>query len=110
MYRFVFLIYISFCNSSTTAATIAHNTSKPRVTTAFNSNRDFSIYEISFYWYKLIGVLLVWIFAIPLSYIWKRDDNEKQNPKMYCSLVRKFLNSDRSSNEEEPLRVTKSNQ
>ncbi|KAM7362744.1 uncharacterized protein ACRADG_013305 [Cochliomyia hominivorax] len=64
----------------------------PLVTTAFSSNRDFSIYEISFYWYKLLGTFLVFISAIPLSYIWKRDKEDYQNPKLYSPFVKKFLN------------------
>lgn len=61
------------------------------VTTAFGSNRPFSIYEISFYWYKLIGVILVWVTAIPLSYVWKRDDDEKYDPKLYSPIISRFL-------------------
>ncbi|XP_053962139.1 sodium-coupled monocarboxylate transporter 1 [Anastrepha ludens] len=69
----------------------AQHTEMPKVTTAFGSNREFSIYEISFYWYKVIGVLLVWILAIPLSYIWRRDEEEKLNPHLYAPFVQRLL-------------------
>ncbi|XP_075166349.1 sodium-coupled monocarboxylate transporter 2-like [Haematobia irritans] len=61
------------------------------VTTAFSSNRPFSIYEISFYWYQVIGTALVWITAIPLSYIWKPKEDQKYNPKLYSPIIRRFL-------------------
>lgn len=64
---------------------------EPKVTTAFGSNREFSIYEISFYWYKVVGVLLVWLLAIPLSYIWRRDETDKIDPHLFSPFVRRFL-------------------
>jgi len=70
-------------------------TSKPPsgdpVTTAFHSDRDFSLYDISFYWYKVLGTALIFLWAVPMSYIWRPDKNEKQNPKLYSPFVRKFL-------------------
>ncbi|EDW24373.1 GL23435 [Drosophila persimilis] len=76
------------------------------VTTAFHSNRDFSLYDISFYWYKVVGALLVFFWAVPMSYVWPPDPNEKQNPKLYSPFVRKFLNLSNSEQEMEevPLR------
>ncbi|XP_017488498.1 PREDICTED: sodium-coupled monocarboxylate transporter 1-like isoform X2 [Rhagoletis zephyria] len=79
---------------------------EPKVTTAFGSNREFSIYEISFYWYKVIGVLLVWLLAIPLSYIWRRDEEEKFNPHLYSPFIRRFLGKRLSVEMEElPLKT-----
>ncbi|XP_017122508.1 sodium-coupled monocarboxylate transporter 2 [Drosophila elegans] len=63
-----------------------------QVTTAFNSNRDFSIYDISFYWYKVLGALLVFVWAIPMSFVWPLDKDEKQNPKLFSPFVRNWLN------------------
>ncbi|XP_032579041.1 sodium-coupled monocarboxylate transporter 2 isoform X1 [Drosophila sechellia] len=62
------------------------------LTTAFGSNRDFSIYDTSFYWYKVLGALLVFAWAIPMSYVWPLDKEEKQNPKLYSPFVRSLLN------------------
>ncbi|XP_061392472.1 sodium-coupled monocarboxylate transporter 2-like [Musca vetustissima] len=61
------------------------------VTTAFGSNRPFSLYEISFYWYQVIGTLLVWFTAIPLSYIWKPAEDEKCDPKLYSPIIGRWL-------------------
>ncbi|EDX15158.1 sodium-coupled monocarboxylate transporter 2 [Drosophila simulans] len=79
------------------------------VTTAFHSDRDFSLYDISFYWYKVLGSALVFLCAIPLSYIWRPDENEKQNPKLYSPFVRKFLSLPVKDQEleEVPLRGSK---
>nr|NP_001189331.1 uncharacterized protein Dmel_CG2187, isoform B [Drosophila melanogaster]NP_651890.1 uncharacterized protein Dmel_CG2187, isoform A [Drosophila melanogaster]AAB39701.1 unknown [Drosophila melanogaster]AAF57192.1 uncharacterized protein Dmel_CG2187, isoform A [Drosophila melanogaster]ADV37421.1 uncharacterized protein Dmel_CG2187, isoform B [Drosophila melanogaster] len=79
------------------------------VTTAFHSDRDFSLYDISFYWYKVLGSALVFLCAIPLSYIWRPDENEKQNPKLYSPFVRKFLSLPVTDQdlEEVPLRGSK---
>ncbi|SPP82649.1 sodium-coupled monocarboxylate transporter 2 [Drosophila guanche] len=63
-----------------------------QVTTAFGSNRDFSIYDISFYWYKVLGAILVFAWAVPMSYVWPTDKQEKQNPKLYSPFVRNMLN------------------
>ncbi|SPP82650.1 sodium-coupled monocarboxylate transporter 2-like [Drosophila guanche] len=78
------------------------------VTTAFESNRDFSLYDISFYWYKVVGALIVFVWAVPMSYVWPHDRHEKQNPKLYSPFVRKFLNLSDSEHEMEevPLRKT----
>jgi len=73
---------------TTTAATSVPT----NITTAFGSNREFSIYDISFYWYKVIGAILIFVWAIPMSYVWQRDNNEKQNPKLYSPFVRRMLN------------------
>ncbi|XP_030573342.1 sodium-coupled monocarboxylate transporter 2-like [Drosophila novamexicana] len=76
-------------NNSITEAT---STSKPPlVTGAFGSTREFSIFDISFYWYKGLGILLTILWAIPMSYIWKPDKQLTQNPKLFTPFVRKFL-------------------
>ncbi|KAH8355920.1 hypothetical protein KR200_002233, partial [Drosophila serrata] len=79
------------------------------VTTAFDSNRDFSLYDISFYWYKVLGTALIFLWAIPMSYVWRPDKNEKQNPKLYSPFVRKFLSLPPAEQEmeEAPLRGDK---
>ncbi|CAD6991220.1 sodium-coupled monocarboxylate transporter 2 [Ceratitis capitata] len=64
---------------------------EPKVTTAFGSNREFSIFEISFYWYKVVGVLLVWLLAIPLSYIWRRAEEDKLDPHLFSPIIRSYL-------------------
>lgn len=75
------------------------------VTTAFGSNRPFSIFEISFYWYKLIGVALVWMIAIPLSYVWKPDEDEKCDPKLYTPIISRFLDTEPMKMESLPLKA-----
>ncbi|KAH8276118.1 hypothetical protein KR026_000861 [Drosophila bipectinata] len=62
------------------------------VTTAFSSDREFSIYDISFYWYKVLGAILVFAWAIPMSFVWPTSKDEKQNPKLYSPFVRNLLN------------------
>ncbi|XP_055904619.1 sodium-coupled monocarboxylate transporter 2-like [Eupeodes corollae] len=37
--------------------------------TSIHKNIEFSIFDISFHWYKFTGAVLVWIIAIPLSYL-----------------------------------------
>ncbi|KAM8706332.1 hypothetical protein ACLKA7_010586 [Drosophila subpalustris] len=90
----------------TTPATTT--TTPKRITTAFGSNRDFSVYDISFYWYKIIGVFLIFLWAVPMSYVWRKDKTEKQNPKLYSPFVRRMLNvSDTVEEPEElPLKQT----
>ncbi|XP_068152295.1 LOW QUALITY PROTEIN: sodium-coupled monocarboxylate transporter 2 [Drosophila tropicalis] len=93
---------------ATTPATpiISHPT---KFTGAFESNREFSIYDISFYWYKVIGAALVFLWAVPMSYVWKLDKDEKQNPKLFSPIVRKFLNISEPAKEMEdmPLKISK---
>ncbi|XP_039947507.1 sodium-coupled monocarboxylate transporter 1-like isoform X2 [Bactrocera tryoni] len=86
---------------------LAQGVEEPKVTTAFGSNREFSIYEISFYWYKVIGVSLVWLLAIPLSYIWRRDEADKINPHLFAPFVQRFLKVSKPLEMEEyPLKTT----
>ncbi|KAL7728675.1 hypothetical protein ACLKA6_004056 [Drosophila palustris] len=85
----------------TTPATTT--TTPKRITTAFGSNRDFSIYDISFYWYKIIGVFLIFLWAVPMSYVWRKDKTEKQNPKLYSPFVRRMLNVSDTVEEPEEL-------
>jgi len=73
------------------------------VTTAFGSDREFSIYDASFYWYKVMGAILVFAWAIPMSYVWPLDKDEKQNPKLYSPFVRNLLNQPGPSLELEEL-------
>ncbi|KAH8418031.1 hypothetical protein KR222_010822 [Zaprionus bogoriensis] len=90
--RGLYNILNAISNVTTTAATTPATTPAPRnVTTAFGSTRDFSVYDISFYWYKLLGILLIFIWAVPMSYVWPLDKNAKQNPKLFSPFVRKML-------------------
>lgn len=82
---------VFFRSNVTTAAPEPTTPAPTNITTAFGSNREFSIYDISFYWYKVLGVLLIFIWAVPMSYVWPLDKNEKQNPKLYSPFVRKML-------------------
>lgn len=53
-----------------------------------------------------MGAFLVWIAAIPLSYVWKRDKEEKMNPKLYSPFVKRFLSQPTSPQKEEvPLKT-----
>ncbi|XP_039493034.1 sodium-coupled monocarboxylate transporter 2 [Drosophila santomea] len=80
-------------NATSVVTTAIPSLEAPKeLTTAFGSNRDFSIYDISFYWYKVMGALLVFAWAIPMSYVWPLDKDEKQNPKLYSPIVRNLLN------------------
>ncbi|KAM7360896.1 LOW QUALITY PROTEIN: sodium-coupled monocarboxylate transporter 1-like [Cochliomyia hominivorax] len=100
------LIILSSYIPFSTPVTLSVTDETILITTAFSSNRDFSIYEISFYWYKLLGASMVFLSAIPLSYIWKRDKEEKQDPKLYSPFVKKFLSKPLSRTYEEvPLKT-----
>ena len=101
-------LYFVLCFSTTTTASLMYvnnTTETPLVTGSLSSNREFSIYEMSFYWYKVVGAFFVWISAIPLSYIWKRDKEEKMNPKLYSPFVKRFLSQPFMEKEEVPLRT-----
>ncbi|XP_030080602.1 sodium-coupled monocarboxylate transporter 1-like [Drosophila hydei] len=84
-------IFNAINHTTTTPATTAVPL-PTNVTTAFDSNREFSVYDISFYWYKMLGAILIFVCAVPLSYIWRPDKNDKQNPKLYSPFVRNMLN------------------
>ncbi|XP_037824171.1 sodium-coupled monocarboxylate transporter 2-like isoform X1 [Lucilia sericata] len=92
-------------NISTSAPLSLATTEEPLITGTLGSNREFSIYEISFYWYNIMGVFLVWLSAIPMSYIWKRDKEEKMNPKLYSPFVKSFLSQTDVQMEEMPLKT-----
>ncbi|XP_030379828.1 sodium-coupled monocarboxylate transporter 2-like [Scaptodrosophila lebanonensis] len=87
-------------NAINTTTTVSPFTEKPPlVTDAFSSNREFSIFEISFQWYRFLGALLVFVWAIPMSYVWTSDRRGKQSSKLFSPFVRRFLSE---SNTEEP--------
>ncbi|KAH8381428.1 hypothetical protein KR093_004777 [Drosophila rubida] len=73
----------------------------PLVTGAFESNREFSIFEISFYWYKVIGILVTILWAVPASYIFKIDPKELSSPKMFAPFIRKFMKAHQATELEE---------
>ncbi|XP_075146358.1 sodium-coupled monocarboxylate transporter 2-like [Haematobia irritans] len=75
----------------------------PLVTTAVGSNRPFSIFEISFYWYKIIGSIIIWVTAIPLSYIWKPKEDDKYDPKLYSPFISRIFNFGPKEMESFPL-------
>uniref|UniRef100_A0A1I8PAT2 Sodium/solute symporter n=1 Tax=Stomoxys calcitrans TaxID=35570 RepID=A0A1I8PAT2_STOCA len=89
--------------------TVSSPTEAPLVTTAFESNRPFSIYEISFYWYKLIGGFIVWATAIPLSYIWKPNEDDKYDPKLYSPFINRLLDLGPKEMENFPLKMENGN-
>ncbi|XP_061392470.1 sodium-coupled monocarboxylate transporter 2 [Musca vetustissima] len=78
---------------------------KPLVTTAFESNRPFSIFEVSFYWYKLMGLVLLVFTSVALSYVWKREDDEKYDPKLYSPVIWRFLPKSPKEMESVPLKA-----
>ncbi|XP_065372256.1 sodium-coupled monocarboxylate transporter 2-like [Calliphora vicina] len=88
-------------NITSVPLSLTNTSEKPLVSGTLGSNRNFSIYEVSFYWYKLMGAFFVWLAAIPLSYIWKRDKEDKMNPKLYSPFVKRFLNQPSDQEEEE---------
>lgn len=86
------VIFNAIHNNRTTPVTKAPPpTTPPLVTSAFESNREFSIFEISFLYYKVLGILVTILWAIPMSYIFKSDQKESQDPKLFTPFVRKFL-------------------
>ncbi|XP_055905168.1 sodium-coupled monocarboxylate transporter 2-like [Eupeodes corollae] len=50
---------------------------------------EFSIFDISFSWYKFIGMILVWAIAIPLSFI--IPNNKKLDPKLISPVISQFV-------------------
>uniref|UniRef100_A0A1I8Q1U6 Uncharacterized protein n=2 Tax=Stomoxys calcitrans TaxID=35570 RepID=A0A1I8Q1U6_STOCA len=86
------------------ADTISAKDEVPLITTAFGSNRPFSIYEISFYWYQVVGTALVWITAIPLSYVWKPEEDVQYDPNLYAPFIGRFIQRSSLEMESIPLK------
>ncbi|KAM8706331.1 hypothetical protein ACLKA7_010585 [Drosophila subpalustris] len=77
----------------------------PLVTGSFESNREFSIFEISFLWYKVVGIFATILWAIPMSYIFKSDPKARPDYKLFTPFARRFLPANQLTELEElPLR------
>ncbi|KAH8332877.1 hypothetical protein KR074_012352 [Drosophila pseudoananassae] len=50
----------------------------------------FSILDLSFNWYVVVGFLITWLVGIPLSYVLK--DRSKLDPKLLSPVVQPFVN------------------
>lgn len=83
--------------TSTEACTNYNITAQDIYNTRFNSLPEapavhpLDISKMSFQWYVVVGSLLVWVIAIPLSYIMKPEKTEQIDPKLYAPIVQKFL-------------------
>ncbi|XP_055850583.1 sodium-coupled monocarboxylate transporter 2-like [Episyrphus balteatus] len=71
-------------------------------------NDEFSIFDISFNWYKFIGAILVWVVAIPLSYIMPND--KKLDPKLLSPVISPFVKYDAVNTEDFVLNEKPMNQ
>lgn len=51
----------------------------------------FDILKLSFQWYIVLGSSLIWVIGVPLSFLMKPDTKEKVDPKLFPSIIQKFL-------------------
>ncbi|KAH8418033.1 hypothetical protein KR222_010828, partial [Zaprionus bogoriensis] len=89
--QFQMIAFAIHNNLTTPVVTPAPPETPPLVTGAFGSNREFSITEISFYWYKVLGIILTLLWGIPISYIFKPEKNLTVDPKLFSPFIRKLL-------------------
>ena len=52
---------------------------------------EFSIYKISFMWYGFMGAMMVYIVAIPVSYLTGGVDLDQFDTKLLAPIARSFL-------------------
>lgn len=72
-------------------------------TTSRGGNKEFNIFDISFHWYKFTGVVLVWIVAIPLSYL-NRNNNKNLNSNLLSPIIKTFIEWKQRKSEELEMR------
>lgn len=49
------------------------------------------MYRISFYYYTLIGAIIVIVVGLIVSWITRNDDDPDVDPKLLCPFVQKYL-------------------
>ncbi|XP_052835315.1 sodium-coupled monocarboxylate transporter 2 [Drosophila gunungcola] len=54
-------------------------------------DEGFSILDLSFNWYTVMGFVITWLVAVPLSYILKPRPDYKPDPKLLSPVVQPFV-------------------
>ncbi|XP_034662722.1 sodium-coupled monocarboxylate transporter 2 [Drosophila subobscura] len=73
--------------TSTTTSTVS-----PLIQTAHSQTEEsFSILDLSFNWYVVVGFIITWLVAVPLSYILKQRADAKLDPKLLSPVVQPFV-------------------
>ncbi|XP_055905825.1 sodium-coupled monocarboxylate transporter 1-like [Eupeodes corollae] len=65
-------------------------------------DEGFSIFEISFQWYTILGIFVVWIVAIPLSYV--IPDDKKLDHNLLSPIIQKFVRYDSVKTDDYPMK------
>ncbi|KAH8257753.1 hypothetical protein KR038_000118 [Drosophila bunnanda] len=81
--------------SSTAASLLLQST-----TEAPAKDEGFSILDLTFNWYVVMGFILTWLVAVPLSYILKPKSDYKLDPKLLSPVVQPFVNYELAQGEE----------
>ncbi|XP_017026710.1 sodium-coupled monocarboxylate transporter 2 [Drosophila kikkawai] len=63
-------------------------------------DEGFSILDLTFNWYVVVGFILTWLVAIPLSFILKPKSDYKLDPKLLSPVVQPFVNYELAQGEE----------
>ncbi|KAH8306344.1 hypothetical protein KR018_008410 [Drosophila ironensis] len=63
-------------------------------------DEGFSILDLSFNWYTVVGFIITWLVAIPLSYILKDNPDVKRDPKLLSPVVQPFVSYELAQVEE----------
>ncbi|KAH8382313.1 hypothetical protein KR009_002884 [Drosophila setifemur] len=63
-------------------------------------DEGFSILDLTFNWYVVVGFIITWVVAIPLSYILKDHPDAKLDPKLLSPVVQPFVNYELTKTEE----------
>ncbi|XP_001358854.3 sodium-coupled monocarboxylate transporter 2 [Drosophila pseudoobscura] len=73
-------------NATTTVSPLS-----PSTTAAAHTGDEFSILDLSFNWYVVVGFAITWLVAVPLSYILKQRADVKLDPKLLSPVVQPFV-------------------
>ncbi|XP_017144545.1 sodium-coupled monocarboxylate transporter 2 [Drosophila miranda] len=73
-------------NATTTVSPLS-----PAATAAAHTGDGFSILDLSFNWYVVVGFAVTWLVAVPLSYILKQRADVKLDPKLLSPVVQPFV-------------------
>ncbi|KAH8355921.1 hypothetical protein KR200_002246 [Drosophila serrata] len=63
-------------------------------------DEGFSILDLTFNWYVVVGFIITWLVAIPLSHILKPKSDYKLDPKLLSPVVQPFVNYELAQAEE----------